>query len=407
MRGKRLSALTLAAVLCLLCGCGSLFDAEYVVETDYEPTAFPSGLEDTDTAVGSLEELEQLLLRTVMAGEDERRIAFDPGYEGDASADMASAVWQIRTQDALCAYCVENIAYDLSKIVNHFEAIVSIAYTKGAAELDKVVHLNYAPEAEPVISRAMEQGETSLVLLIDRSGATGEAMESFVSEIYRKNPVIAPREPRAHAEVITGADSQRLYEIDFDYGMDKAYLTKRREALHLFAPFPELDVTGMSEGERALLACRYLVDNCHYTENAEKNTVYAALIERYADSEGMAFGYVELCHRLGLDCQIVDGQYNREDHSWTIVQLEGDYYHVDPALCDSSGLEAGFLLNDEEAWGVYRWDYFNYPHCTGTLSYERLTQTETEEEAEESAEAGVEEEETDGEEILPEEEINS
>ncbi len=402
MKAKRLLIPLLAAAICLLCGCGSLFDAEYVVETDYEPASFPTGLEDADATVKSLEELEQLLLRMVMDGEDERRIVFDPGYEGDASADMASAVWQVRTQDALCAYCVENIAYDLSKIINHYEAMVSVAYTTAAADLDKVVHLNYAAEAEDVIRKAIEQGETSLVLLIDRSGATGEAMEAIASQLYRADPAIAPREPSAHVEVILGADSQRLYEIDFNYGMDKAYLSKRRESLDQFDPFSGLDTEGMSEGERALLACQYLVDNCHYVENTDKNTIYAALIERYANSEGMAFGYVDLCHRLGLNCQIVDGQYNREDHSWNIVELEGEYYHVDPSVCDTVSVEEGFLLNDEEAWGVYRWDYFHYPHCTGTLSYEQVLGIATEDN-EESTESG-EAEET---EIPAEEEINS
>ena len=73
MKAKRLLILLLAAALCLLCGCGSLFDSEYVVETDYEPASFPTGLEDTDATVKSLEELEQLLLRTVMYGLAERR----------------------------------------------------------------------------------------------------------------------------------------------------------------------------------------------------------------------------------------------------------------------------------------------------------------------------------------------
>ena len=401
MKAKRLLILFLAAALCLLCGCGSLFDAEYVVETDYEPASFPTGLEDADATVRSLEELEQLLLRTVMDGEAERRIVFDPGYEGDASADMASAVWQVRTQDALCAYCVENIAYDLSKIINHYEAMVNVAYTTAASDLDKVVHLNYAAEAEDVIRGAMEQGEYSLVLLIDRSGATGEAMEAMASQIYRADPAIAPREPSAHVEVILGSDSQRLYEIDFNYGMDKDYLSKRRESMRQLDPFAELDIEGMSEGERALLACQYLVDNCHYVENADKNTIYAALIERYANSEGMAFGYVDLCHRMGLSCQIVDGQYNRENHSWNIVELEGEYYHVDPSICDTVGIEEGFLLNDEEAWGVYRWDYFLYPHCTGTLNYERILGIATEEE--ERDETG----EADETENPAEEEINS
>lgn len=87
----------------------------------------------------------------------------------------------------------------------------------------------------------------------------------------------------------------------------------------------------------------------------------------------MAFAYSALCRRLSLSCLIVDGQFDRQDHSWNIVQIDGAYYHVDTAVCSRSGLEAGFLLNDETAWEPYRWDYFNYPHCTGTLTLAALT----------------------------------
>ena len=122
-RRSMLCALSAAAAL-TLCGCSGVlspdyFSTEYVVEATWEPVLSAGQSAPSDATVRTLDALKEELRRMVAAGESRRRIAFDSAYDGDASADMASACWQIRTQDALCAYCVENIAYDVSKIVNH------------------------------------------------------------------------------------------------------------------------------------------------------------------------------------------------------------------------------------------------------------------------------------------------
>ena len=49
------------------------------------------------------------------------------------------------------------------------------------------------------------------------------------------------------------------------------------------------------------------------------------------------------------------------------IALQGISILFLPAACYRDGLEAGILLDDESAWGAYRWDYFSYPHCTGPL----------------------------------------
>ena len=138
---RRLTAfLLLAAAALSLCGCGSVFDTEYVVETDYEPVVSVAS-EPDDATVATLDDLKEVLLNMVAEGDVSRIIHFDPAYEGDVSADLASACWQIRTQDALCAYCVENISYAVSKIVNRYEALISVLYGRTAEERESIVLL--------------------------------------------------------------------------------------------------------------------------------------------------------------------------------------------------------------------------------------------------------------------------
>ncbi len=370
---RRLTAfLLLAAAALSLCGCGSVFDTEYVVETNYEPVVNVAS-EPDDATVATLDDLKDVLRDMVAEGDVSRIIHFDPAYEGDVSADLASACWQIRTQDALCAYCVENISYEVSKIVNRYEALISVLYGRTEEERESIMLLPYAADAGELLREAMEAGRRTLVLLVERSSYTPEAMEDFVLQIYHETPTISPREPEVQVSMTSGADTQRLYVLEFAYGLSETERAARCEAMAGLDLFPGTDVSGLSEAERALLACCALIVRSRYTDDSEQDSVYDALIGCEANDHGLALAYVEYCRRLGLSCEIVHGQRDGAEYCWNIVEIDGEHYHVDAAACSRTGIAAGFLLDDESAWGAYRWDYFAYPHCTGPLTYADLS----------------------------------
>ena len=57
-----------------------------------------------------LSDLRDAIRNTVAAGASERTIVFESSYAGNPYEDLASACWQVRTEDALCAYCIrENV----------------------------------------------------------------------------------------------------------------------------------------------------------------------------------------------------------------------------------------------------------------------------------------------------------
>ena len=375
---RRIAAffLVLAAAFSL-CGCGSVFDAEYVVETSFEPVLPVLETGPDNTAVESPGEIKQVLLDMVTDGRSSHRMVFSPSYPGDVNNDMASAVWQARTQDALCAYCVENISYDVFRIVNHYEAVVSVLYGKAAEDRESIVLLPYAADAGDVLREAMACGQEALVLLIDRSSYSDEEMVEFARQIYREDPAIAPCEPEIHVNMIIGSDTQRLYDFSFSYPPSAKEFAERQAALSSLSFFDDEDCASLSEAQRALLACQTLLDCCRYTADAEKDSLYDALVGGEANSRGMACAYTALCRRLGLSCRMIVGQRHWEDHVWNLVEIDGMYYHVDTAACAVLGPESAFLLNDESAWGTYRWDYFAYPHSDGTLRYEEIPSWQT------------------------------
>ena len=95
---KRCAAILLLICLMLsLCGCGSIFEKEYVSVTD---SVAPQEGESDNTerySVRNMTELKKALIGMVYDGAPGGSIAFDASYSGDAAADMENACWQVRT----------------------------------------------------------------------------------------------------------------------------------------------------------------------------------------------------------------------------------------------------------------------------------------------------------------------
>ena len=369
---KKLLCLFLAAAAAMQLSACSVLDKEYVSIRDYMPFEQEQSVTGSKLTVHSFNALKSALLNMAYEGRTEGSVVFDSAYEGDAAEDLENACWAVRTEDALCAYCVENISYEFNKIVTINEADIKISYSGASANPNQIVHLGFSSEAENAILNAMKKGSRSLTLLVGRSGFSAEDMAAQVVKAYRDNPTVVPRKPEAIVNVFSGAGTQRLYEIQIDYGVTALELARCRKQLELFRPFDELNRPDASEVERAYVACRYLVENCRILDDEDTDgadSAYTALIERRAGSEGLAFGYMELCRQLGVDCRIVYGQHDWKEHCWNIVRLDDNYYHVDITQCAKGGPALGFMQNDETFWGMYRWDVAAYPKCTGTKSF--------------------------------------
>jgi hypothetical protein len=373
---KLLNAFWLALLCLLLVGCGSAFEKEYVSVTDYVPPVQAESSGGERVTVRNMAELKRAIIGMVYDGASGGSIAFDPNYDGSAPEDMESACWQVRTQDALCAYCVRDLQYDLEKIVNYYESTVTIDYTSYAAEVSSIIRLPYSVGLQDILSSAMEENRQQVTILIDTSSATTENVRSMVLDLYRKNPTLCVREPQLTVYMYSGSGRQRLYEINFRYGMAEDEVIRCKSQLKNLDVVSNLGVQALDDPHRALAACLYLVENCTLSESAP-GSCYDALIQGESSSEGLALAYVEMCHQMGIDCRVVYGQLGGEDHCWNIIRLEGSYYHVDVSRCYDGTFDEGFLLSDERMWNDYRWSISAYPSCRGELSYADIAEEVT------------------------------
>lgn len=366
-------ALALSAALSLA-GCGSILDKEYVYIADYSPAAQTEQISGDRVSVKSIVTLKKALIGFVENGAGGGTVVFDPAYEGDPVQDMQKAVWEIRTRNALCAYCVEAINYELSKIVTYYEAVVRIGYSENYPVSD-IVKLSYAIGIDNLIENALKENLDRLVLYISTSTLSIDNIKNTVNRIYRENPLICVSEPSVTVNMYSGNLNQRLFEINFSYGLSESELIKRKSQLVNLEFLTDPEISAEDSYGRLLAGCGYLVNNCVYVPDSNLDTAYDALVNSNADSEGLALAFVEVCNRLGCSCVAVEGQKDRVKHFWNIVKVDDFYYHVDVSACIEEGMYSGFLLSDERMWSSYRWDLSSYSRCEGPVLYDQKSGT--------------------------------
>jgi len=369
---KRAVAVFLACLTVLsLSGCGSLFDKEYVSIEEYAlPTPAVESTEPQDKiSVSNYSRLKTALLELVRSGKTDGTVVFSDAYDGNIKDDLASTCWQVRTQDALCAYCVENISYELSKIVTYYEARITVKYAESTVPVEDIVKLTYTSGLEEIILDSIKACTQRIVVLAQYSSYTADSMENLVADVYYENPTCALRSPWVTVNIYRGSGMQRLYDITFVYGYDAEEAASKREALEQLEIWNSTELKQYSDSEKALKACEYLVENCTYTTDTNCNTAFSALLDGAASSEGLALAYTELCKKAGIECKVVSGQRAWQKYYWNMICIDGEYYHVDVSDCIMNGVASGFLLNDEKMWSDYRWDMSAYPSCDGSLTY--------------------------------------
>lgn len=369
---KEFSILILLVLVLLFLSACAVYNKEYISETDYvSPIQIRS--DENRIIVRNLNELK-IAVRSVIdqyKESEESIIAFDPAYDGDPNSDISAACKQAITENAFCAYCVEDISYNLYKVVTYYEATITVHFAETVK--NDITRLAYSGELKQYIGDAIENRSRQLVLLVDYSNYNEDDIMGMVSDYYINNPLSVPKSPNASVNVYSGSGKQKLYEINIDYGLSEEELAEKTVRAAEFV-FPDLEgIEEMDELEKAAYACSFLIRNTEYSSSRSDNTAYSSLIERKANSQGLSLAFIELCNRLGIDCRLVYGQKNWQNHYWNIIRIDGNYYHVDIESCINDGIKAGFLLNDERMWITYRWNMSGYPQCSDVINYsERL-----------------------------------
>lgn len=353
--GTKKCILALLSLLVLLtCPACALYDKEYVAVEDYVFPASNSIREGDKLTAANYEELTLALRSIADAGLKEGSIVFTDAYPGDVSSDIERACLQVRLQDPLCAYCIEDFTYTLNQIVTLYEAKITVNYQNTGVPFEDIHKLQFTTGFDRLIGSAISRADRKLVVSINRSAYGLTDVNDLISEVYSGNPGSCPVTPKSNVRMFSGSGGQRLYEINFYY---PDYTEEKAQELQSALKIDEKLVT---DYEKAAYACERLRE----VVPGEGNNLYDALVAGEAGDEGVALAYVALCKELGLDCRIVHGEHYDSEYCWNIVKIGDEYWHA--VIQSADGGEA--FRNDMQMIESFRWDTQEYPACNGDLA---------------------------------------
>ena len=129
---------------------------------------------------------------------------------------------------------------------------------------------------------------------------------------------------------------------------------------------------GMSDYEKEKAVYLWLTTKLHNntglltviptTDGGEDNP-YGVLRNHSAVCVGYATTFRLLMQMQGIECKVIHS--SDRIHSWDLVRLDGDWYHVDCYMDADSGSMANFNMNDTLAANSHEWNTEFFPAAQG------------------------------------------
>lgn len=126
--------------------------------------------------------------------------------------------------------------------------------------------------------------------------------------------------------------------IDLSYTDNNKQISLKEEKLNneLDSIINKVIKAGMTDYEKELAIHDELIKHINYynfskIENIPdiKHTAYGAIIENEAVCDGYSKAFKLLLEKVGIESIIISGKIGDIPHAWNLVNINGDYYHVD------------------------------------------------------------------------------
>jgi len=188
----------------------------------------------------------------------------------------------------------------------------------------------------------------------------------IMTMVYNENPKLFNL---SHSYLFTyGRDSvtdePEVKSIVFQYSMEKEeYAVALVEVETWAASVKSLGSPDFTELEWALFFHDYLCANYEYDKALQSRSVYSMIKTGKGVCQAYTYAYMLLLESVGIRASWASS--NELNHVWNLVELDGEWYHVDVTWDDPVGIITGaakhtyFLLSDAaistEEKGHYGW----------------------------------------------------
>lgn len=356
MRKRCISGILLAALLLSLCGCTSVFDKEYLSVRPYEE---PSNLlTDTDTTqIRNYAGLMRAL--NTMAAQYERSFVLAFGdYDGIIADDLAAACEELRTGTAIGAYCIRSVTYETEQVIAYCEANITITYNRPESDVRSIYSAQTQKSILDCVVDALDRQKTQFAIQISTSTLESSDVAALVRSACLNQPQLVVDFPAIDVTVYSGGSSQKIFGITLRYGAGESVVNDRRTQLDGRVRTLTSTLTADAQ-ETPVQAALVVMRACEQRTTAVR-TAYDALVTGQADSCGLAMAYKAVCDALNIPCQVVSGRFQGTERCWNVVQVGGNYYHLDLSMQS----ETLWLRSDESMQSSYQWDAESCPACT-------------------------------------------
>lgn len=306
------------------------------------------------------EEIRDLLQAMVASGRENDVIyTLNMGTE-ELEKNMAKACRYVRTEDALGAYALDSVSYEIGTTGGKTAIACSAAYRHSNVEIRKVLHLDNRDQMHKAITEALESCSTGVVMLVNNYRYTDFAQ--LVQDIARQYPQKIMEIPEVIDEV-HGTGSAKVVELSFSYQNSRESLRNMQTQVRPVFDAASLYVSGEgSDFQKYYQLYAFLMERFDYTIETSITPSYSLLRHGVGDSRAFATVYAAMCHNAGLECLVVTGTKNSEPWTWNVIMDNGLYYHID--LLSSASNNYFWEMLDSDMNG-YVWDYSAYPECLG------------------------------------------
>lgn len=255
------------------------------------------------------------------------------------------------------------------KILSNFSILEKSSIISTIGEKNKIINRN---SLEEHIESSLLLGEKNIIIKNKIGFKQADEVFNIIEDIIRNNPEIMYFKS---AEYYNG-------NLTIEYSKTKEELLNHQESIKSIRKrFLDEEIKiDMTDFQKIKAAHDFIIHNSKYDDRLfsigkipdESHTAYGNLVLGIGVCEGYAKAMKYLLDGLKIESEIVVGQSRNQSHAWNLVNLEGEYYHIDSTWddpIDSSGEQVlrynYFNLTDEDISKSHSWDRVKYPRATG------------------------------------------
>lgn len=378
--------LNLMVILLLMTACAPLLENEYRSITPLlESTPEPERESGEELVASNYDELKQEVLWLVRSGSTEGNVRLR-SYNGNAASDANRVCRDVSRNEPIGNYALDYIFPEVTQLVAEYDISFTLTYRRTYEQIQAVESIAGTSAFKERFLEIMEDFGTELTF--ETGLYYDEEQYDFEQEknrIYYGNPALAQGMPVLEKKLYPESGLRRIVELKLTYPDNPEHLKEQASQTLLAAEnITEKLSPNLTDDEKALELYTLLGDICTfdhelYTTIAEGvkayPTTYDAFFNERVLPESYALAYKLLCDLAGIPCRVITGQRGADDHAWNLIQLDGEWYHVDLAADDMGDTMTykSFLVTDSVMMTDYRWNTSAYPTAdSGEKTYETV-----------------------------------